>query len=109
MSGLKNEDWNFDIEKLKRILPKLIRENDEIKGAIITALSGVIATGEDEQALRGNGQAFRGIARRNEQALRGNGQAFRGIARRNEQTLRGNGQAFRGIARRNEQTLRGNG
>ncbi|MHA1294655.1 MAG: hypothetical protein ACTSQJ_18620 [Promethearchaeota archaeon] len=28
-------------------MPKLIREDDEIKGAIITALSGVVATKED--------------------------------------------------------------
>jgi len=30
-----------------KLLPKLIREDDEIKGAIITALSGVVATKED--------------------------------------------------------------
>ncbi len=33
--------------ELLKLLPKLIREDDEIKGAIITALSGVVATKED--------------------------------------------------------------
>ncbi|WP_457557953.1 hypothetical protein [Candidatus Harpocratesius sp.] len=41
----------FDIKHLIKILPKLIKENDEIKGAIITALSGVIATREDIKDL----------------------------------------------------------
>ena len=41
----------FDLEKLLEILPKLIRENDTVKGAIITALSGVVATREDIQQL----------------------------------------------------------
>ncbi len=34
-------------EEFLRLLPKLIREDDEVKGAIITALSGVVATKED--------------------------------------------------------------
>ncbi len=34
-------------EEFLKILPKLIREDDEVKGAIITALSGVVATKED--------------------------------------------------------------
>ncbi len=34
-------------EEFLRLLPKLIREDDQVKGAIITALSGVIATKED--------------------------------------------------------------
>jgi len=37
----------IDVKKLIEILPKLIRENDTVKGAIITALSGVVATRED--------------------------------------------------------------
>ncbi|MBN2151982.1 MAG: hypothetical protein JW839_11075, partial [Candidatus Lokiarchaeota archaeon] len=37
----------IDVKKLLEILPKLIRENDTVKGAIITALSGVVATRED--------------------------------------------------------------
>jgi hypothetical protein len=35
------------VKKLLEILPRLIRENDTVKGAIITALSGVVATRED--------------------------------------------------------------
>jgi hypothetical protein len=41
----------IDIEQLLKILPTLIRENDQVKGAIITALSGVVATKEDIKEL----------------------------------------------------------
>ncbi|MHA1282343.1 MAG: hypothetical protein ACTSQP_07510 [Promethearchaeota archaeon] len=34
-------------EEFLKLLPKLIREDDQVKGAIITALSGVVATKED--------------------------------------------------------------
>ncbi len=34
-------------EEFLRLLPKLIREDDEVKGAIITALSGIVATKSD--------------------------------------------------------------
>ena len=37
----------IDKNELLKLLPKLIREDDEIKGAIITALSGVVATKDD--------------------------------------------------------------
>ena len=37
----------MDKEEFLKLLPRLIRENDEVKGAIITALSGVVATKED--------------------------------------------------------------
>ncbi len=37
----------FDTNYLLKILPKLIKENDTIKGAIISILSGVVATKED--------------------------------------------------------------
>ena len=38
---------NIDIDELLKILPKLIRENDTVKGAIISALSSVVATKDD--------------------------------------------------------------
>ncbi|TFF95063.1 MAG: hypothetical protein EU544_03550 [Promethearchaeota archaeon] len=38
-------------EEFLRLLPKLIREDDEVKGAIITALSGVVATKDDIQRV----------------------------------------------------------
>ncbi len=41
----------IDIDELIKILPTLIRENDTVKGAIITALSGVVATKEDIKEL----------------------------------------------------------
>lgn len=41
----------IDIDELLAILPQLIRENDTVKGAILTALSGVVATHEDVKEL----------------------------------------------------------
>ncbi|MHA1848249.1 MAG: hypothetical protein ACTSYS_05005 [Promethearchaeota archaeon] len=41
----------IDVKELIKILPKLIRENDEVKGAILSALSGVVATKEDIKEL----------------------------------------------------------
>ncbi len=38
-------------EEFIKLLPKLIREDDEVKGAIITALSGVVATKDDIAAI----------------------------------------------------------
>ncbi len=37
----------LDKNELLKLLPKLIREDDEVKGAVITALSGVVATKDD--------------------------------------------------------------
>jgi hypothetical protein len=42
---------DIDIKKLLKVLPQLIRENDTVKGAIITALSGVVATRDDIRDL----------------------------------------------------------
>ncbi|GAB4313934.1 MAG: hypothetical protein Kow0069_15280 [Promethearchaeota archaeon] len=42
----------IDIDELLEVLPKLIRENDRVKGAIISALSGVVATHDDILALQ---------------------------------------------------------
>ncbi|MHA1672418.1 MAG: hypothetical protein ACTSYI_02215 [Promethearchaeota archaeon] len=41
----------IDIDWLIKILPKLIRENDQVKGAILTALTGVVATRDDIKDL----------------------------------------------------------
>ena len=41
----------IDIDELIEILPELIKTNDRIKGAIITALSGVMPTTEDIKAI----------------------------------------------------------
>ncbi|MHA1266814.1 MAG: hypothetical protein ACTSRS_16375 [Candidatus Helarchaeota archaeon] len=41
----------IDIDELIEILPKLIRENDTIKGAVISALGGIVATKEDIKFL----------------------------------------------------------
>jgi hypothetical protein len=42
---------DIDVKRLLEILPKLIRENDTVKGAILTALSGVVATRDDIKDL----------------------------------------------------------
>ena len=48
---------DIDLDELIRILPQLIRENDTVKGAIITALSGVVATHDDiERVIATNHQ-----------------------------------------------------
>src|SRR6056297_2548938 len=41
----------INIDELIKILPKLIKENDQVKGAIITALSEVMPTREDIRNL----------------------------------------------------------
>lgn len=41
----------IDKNELIRILPKLIKEDDTIKGAIISALSSVVATKDDIERL----------------------------------------------------------
>ncbi len=43
----------IDKDELRKILPQLIREDDAIRGAIIAALSGVIATRDDIKDLIG--------------------------------------------------------
>jgi hypothetical protein len=45
------KDSDLDVKKFIEILPKLIRENDTVKGAIISALSGVVATRDDIKDL----------------------------------------------------------
>jgi hypothetical protein len=50
-SNIKKHSNDIDVQKLIEILPRLIRENDTVKGAIITALSGVVATKDDIKAL----------------------------------------------------------
>ncbi|MHA1734000.1 MAG: hypothetical protein ACTSU5_18825, partial [Promethearchaeota archaeon] len=42
---------DIDVDKLIEVLPKLVRENDAVKGAIITALTGVVATRDDIRDL----------------------------------------------------------
>ena len=41
----------IDKNELIKLLPKLIKEDDEIKGAIISALSSVVATKNDIERL----------------------------------------------------------
>jgi hypothetical protein len=50
-TNTKKNSNDIDVQKFIEILPRLIRENDTVKGAIITALSGVVATKDDIKAL----------------------------------------------------------
>jgi hypothetical protein len=61
---------DLDIDELLRILPQLIRENDTVKGAIISALSGVVATHEDiERVIAANHEDIERIIERQEQEM----------------------------------------
>jgi hypothetical protein len=56
----------IDKNELLKLLPKLIREDDEVKGAIISALSGVVATKEDIKLLIDNfNQRFKDLEEAN--------------------------------------------
>jgi hypothetical protein len=50
-TNIKKNSNDIEVQKFIEILPRLIRENDTVKGAIITALSGVVATKDDIKAL----------------------------------------------------------
>jgi len=55
----------IDKNELLKLLPKLIREDDEIKGAIITALSGVVTTKEDiERIIENSNRRFEAMDKR---------------------------------------------
>ena len=55
----------FDTNYLLKILPKLIKENDTIKGAIISILSGIVATKEDiKDVIREMDKRFEAVDKR---------------------------------------------
>ncbi|HMF34128.1 MAG TPA: hypothetical protein VKK79_22075, partial [Candidatus Lokiarchaeia archaeon] len=55
---------SIDIDELLKILPQLIRENDTVKGAILTALSGVVATHLDvEMVIQAMEKRFEAVDR----------------------------------------------
>ncbi len=73
-----------DIEDLLKILPQLIRENDTVKGAIISALSGVVATREDiKDLIKEMDRRFEAVDRRFEAVDR----RFEAVDRRFEQLI----------------------
>ncbi len=56
-------------EEFLKLLPKLIREDDEVKGAIITALSGVVATKDDiAKIIEHSDRRFEAMDKRFEEA-----------------------------------------
>ncbi len=73
-----------DIDEFIKILPQLIRENDTIKGAIISALSGVVATREDiRDLIKEMDRRFEAVDRRFEAVDR----RFEAVDRRFEQLI----------------------
>jgi uncharacterized membrane-anchored protein YhcB (DUF1043 family) len=104
----------IDIDELLKILPQLIRENDAVKGAIITALSGVVATHEDIRAVieemdrrfetmqADMGQHFEAVDRRFEVMQADMGQHFEAVDRRFEAMQADIGQHFEAVDRRFE-------
>ena len=84
-----------DKNELLKLLPKLIREDDEIKGAIITALSSVVATKEDIVRLIENSnrrfeeinKRFEEINKRFEEMEKANNNRFE-IARKEREDFR---------------------
>ena len=52
-------------EEFLKLLPQLIRESDEVKGAIVTALSGVVATKSDiEKVIEHSDRRFEAMDKR---------------------------------------------
>ncbi|HME52787.1 MAG TPA: hypothetical protein VKM55_11260 [Candidatus Lokiarchaeia archaeon] len=63
-----NKTKDIDVKKLIEILPKLIKENDTVKGAILSALSGVVATRDDiKDLIREMDKRFEQVDKRFEQ------------------------------------------
>jgi hypothetical protein len=94
------------IEELLRVLPQLIRENDTVKGAILTALSGVVATREDiERQMAASERRFEASERRFNELLTRSDQRFDGVDRRIEavdQRFDGVDQRFEAVDQRFE-------
>ncbi|MBD3256545.1 MAG: hypothetical protein GF383_15730, partial [Candidatus Lokiarchaeota archaeon] len=75
----------INIDELLKILPKLIRENDTVKGAIISALSGVVATHEDViQLTRAMNERFQKVDERFEAMQRTMEERFQKVDERFE-------------------------
>ena len=73
-------------DELLKLLPKLIREDNEIKGAIITALSGVVATKEDiARLIEQSNRRFEEINKRFEEASKEREKRFEEINKRFEE------------------------
>ena len=90
-------------EEFLKLLPKLIQEDNEVKGAIITALSGVMATKDDiERVIRNSNQRFEEVNQRFEeinQRFEEVNQRFEGVNQRFEEVY----QRFEGVNQRFEE------
>ncbi len=78
----------LDKNELLKLLPKLIREDDEVKGAIITALSGVVATKDDiKLVIEEFDERFEGMDKRFEELIKLMNKGFED-ARKDRELLR---------------------
>jgi hypothetical protein len=84
-------------EEFLKLLPKLIREDDEVKGAIISALSGVVATKNDiERIIENSNKRF-------EQLIQEITQRFEKADQRFEEMIQQINQRFERVDQRFEQ------
>ena len=75
-------------EEFLKILPKLIREDDEVKGAIITALSGVVATKDDiKTVIEESNKRFEAMDKRFEELIQQMNKGFE-EARKDRKSLK---------------------
>ncbi|MHA1322275.1 MAG: DUF3782 domain-containing protein [Candidatus Helarchaeota archaeon] len=75
----------LDIDELIELLPKLIRENDTLKGAVISALGGIVATKEDIKLLIASmSQRFEAVDKRFEELIASMNQRFEAVDKRFE-------------------------
>ncbi len=72
-------------EEFLKLLPKLIREDDEVKGAIITALSGVVATKSDiEKVIAHSDKRFEAIQKQMDERFEATDKRFQAMDKRFE-------------------------
>ncbi|MHA1732593.1 MAG: hypothetical protein ACTSU5_11670 [Promethearchaeota archaeon] len=93
----------IDIDELLQILPRLIRENDTVKGAIITALSGVVATRDDiKELIAEMDKRFEAVDRRFEALQKEMDRRFEAVDRRFEALQKEMDRRFEAVDRRFE-------
>jgi len=90
----------IDIDELVKILPKLVRENDTVKGAIITALTGVVATRDDiRDLIREMDERFNAMQQQMDERFNGVQSQLKGISESLNDLKRSFGAPFEQFAR----------
>ncbi|TXT61080.1 MAG: hypothetical protein BAJALOKI2v1_50048 [Promethearchaeota archaeon] len=93
----------INIDELLKILPKLIRENDTVKGAIISALSGVVATHEDIVELsKAMNERFESMDKRFESIQNSMNERFKSMDKRFESIQNSMNERFESMDKRFE-------